>query len=214
MHLLLAISGGFSSSAAFSWSNWDWCLFELLLGFLEGPHNRGLPSNPTTCRTPPSWMEIGLGVFSDGPAQRPHEHFCSTMSHSIAHHPLRMEHCHCVWSRESRVEIWSGRLCLPCVEPRRQCENVTQLVQVVFSVWCGSFEVGAAACVARCALFSITILTGLLPAAAALYSVEHCPARSLQHELRKPPLTRSVGQSAAHTHCTDQFLPPLLPFMK
>ena len=177
-----------------------------MLGFLEGPHNRGLPSNPTTCRAPPSWMEIGLGVFSDGSAHLPHNRFCSAMLHRIAHHPLRTEHCHCVWSRESCAEIRSGRLCLPCVEPRRQCENVTQMVQVAFSVWCGSFECGAAACAVRCALLSISILLGPLSAAAGLYSVEHCPARSLQHELHKLPLTRSVGQSAARTHCTDQFL--------
>ena len=35
-----------SSHTAFSWSNWKQYLLDLI-GFLEGTHNKGLPSNPT-----------------------------------------------------------------------------------------------------------------------------------------------------------------------
>ena len=56
MHFLLTNSGCFSSSAAFSWSNWEQHLLDLL-GFPEGVHNRELPSNPTIYTRSPSLDE-------------------------------------------------------------------------------------------------------------------------------------------------------------
>ena len=53
---LLTNSGCFSSSTAFSWSNWEQYLLKLF-GSLEGAHNTGLPSNPTIYTTSPSLDE-------------------------------------------------------------------------------------------------------------------------------------------------------------
>ena len=50
MRFLLTNSGCFSSSAAFSWSNWEQYSLDLL-GFPEGARNRGLPSNTTVYTT-------------------------------------------------------------------------------------------------------------------------------------------------------------------
>ena len=47
----------FSRSDLFSWSNWEQCLLELLFGFSEGAHNRGLPPNSTIYTTSPSLDE-------------------------------------------------------------------------------------------------------------------------------------------------------------
>ena len=57
MHFQLPNSGYFSLSAAFSWSNWEQYLLELIIWFPEGAHYRGLPSSPTTYTTLPSLDE-------------------------------------------------------------------------------------------------------------------------------------------------------------
>ena len=57
MRFLLTNSGHFSSNAAFSWSNWEQYLLELIVWFSEGAHNRGLPPNPTICTASPSLDE-------------------------------------------------------------------------------------------------------------------------------------------------------------
>ena len=63
MHFLLTNSGHFSLSAAFSWSNWEQCLLELIIWFSGGAHNRGLPSSPTIYTTSPSLDEDLLLVW-------------------------------------------------------------------------------------------------------------------------------------------------------
>ena len=50
-------SRSFSSSAAFSWSNWEQYLLELIVRRSEVAHNKGLPSNPTIYTTSPSLDE-------------------------------------------------------------------------------------------------------------------------------------------------------------
>ena len=54
MRFLLTNSGCFSSSAAFSWSNWEQYLLELIVWFSGGAHDRELLSDPTIHTTSPS----------------------------------------------------------------------------------------------------------------------------------------------------------------
>ena len=80
---LLTNSRKLLSIAAFSWSDWEWYLLELIFDFLEGARNRGFTSNHPICTTSPSLDEsqslIRLMVF----------HFvcpsllCSTLLYSI-----------------------------------------------------------------------------------------------------------------------------------
>ena len=117
MRFLLTNSGCFSPSAAFSWSNWEQYLLELIFGFLEGARNRGLPSNPTIYTTSPSladnrplaWL---LVVHSACPMIAPIPHYCTaTTFHRPSQFVLKMEHfCYVsVDFRESHVEIRSRR---------------------------------------------------------------------------------------------------------
>ena len=93
------------------------------------------------------------------------------------------------WVEDHMKKYGQEGFCSPCVAPRHQCENVTQLVQMIFSAWRGYFEYGSVSCVVRCWSFYINVLIGFLSALAGLHNVEHCPARSLHHGLRRLPLT-------------------------
>ena len=79
MHFLSTVSGCFSLSTAFSWSNWEQYFLELI-GFLEGAHNRGLPFNPTIYTTSLSlnedWPLVWLTVV----------HFACPMISSIPYY--------------------------------------------------------------------------------------------------------------------------------
>ena len=99
MCFLLTNFSRFSSSAAFSWSNWEQYLLESF-GFPEGAHNRGLPSNPTIYTASPSldedrplvWLVV---VHFACPMISSVSHCCTV---STFHHPsqfvLKTEHCH------------------------------------------------------------------------------------------------------------------------
>ena len=89
--VLLTNSRSFSSSAAFSWSNWEQYLLELVnhLVFWKELINRGLPSNPTIYTTSHS---LAFGVVGGGSFRLPHNLFCSTLLYSI-HFSLPVTTC-------------------------------------------------------------------------------------------------------------------------
>ena len=62
MYFLLNNSGCFSSAAAFSWSDQEHYLLELIIWFSERAHSRGLLSNPTIYTTKQHllWMKTSL----------------------------------------------------------------------------------------------------------------------------------------------------------
>ena len=87
----LTHSGCFSSSAAFSWSNWEQYLLELIVWFSRGAHNRGLSSNPIIYTTSPSLDEDQplvwwVAVHFTCPTISSIPHYCSVLF--IARHNL------------------------------------------------------------------------------------------------------------------------------
>ena len=79
-NFLLSNSRYFLLYDAFSWSNWEQCLLELIYDFPEEAHNRGLPSNLTIYTVSLSldedqslmWLVVGLFCL-------PHNIFHSTL---------------------------------------------------------------------------------------------------------------------------------------
>ena len=103
----------FSRSDLFSWSNWEQCLLELLFGFSEGAHNRGLPPNSTIYTTSPSldedWALVWLVmVHFTFPVISCVPHYCtvSTLYH-LSQFVLKMEHLIRNDSRKQAQECFS-----------------------------------------------------------------------------------------------------------
>ena len=128
---------------AFSWSNREQCLLELIYDFAEEAHNRGLLSNLTIYTVSLSldedqslmWLVVGLFCL-------PHNIFHSTLL--ISNHfspPIRICFKNGAFSlnlnKESRVEIWSRRFVCLFVSliwnPNIKVINITKLVQVIFN---------------------------------------------------------------------------------
>ena len=146
MCFLLTKPACFSSSATFSWSNWEQYLLELIIWFSEGAHNRGPPSNPTIYTTSPFLDEdqtlVWLVVV----------HFaCPTIS--------SIPHC-CTLSTfhlPSQFVLKTQRFPFVSVENRRRkygqegffrltwntnikVIHITKMVQMIFNTWFGYFE--------------------------------------------------------------------------
>ena len=138
---------------AFSWSNREQCLLELIYDFAEEAHNRGLLSNLTIYTVSLSldedqslmWLVVGLFCL-------PHNIFHSTLL--ISNHfspPIRICFKNGAFllnlNKESRVEIWSRRfVCLffsLIWNPNIKVINITKLVQVIFNAWFGYLENGS-----------------------------------------------------------------------
>lgn len=104
------------------WPCWSRARWNELSGFLEGAHNRGLPSSPATFLTLPSRTKTSLAVAGGGSRHLPHELVRSTSSYSM-HLPSLVVMCFesgqfpLRFSRESRVEYGQEGL-FACVEPR------------------------------------------------------------------------------------------------
>ena len=82
MRFLLTNSGCFSSSAAFSWSNWEKYL-ELTVWFPEEAHNRGLHSNPTIYTASLFGWKPAFGVVGGGSFYFLHDLLHFTLLYSI-----------------------------------------------------------------------------------------------------------------------------------
>ena len=130
---LLTNSGRFSSSAAFSWSNWEQYLLELMFGFPERAHNRGLPSNPTIYTTSPSldedWPLVWLVVVHFAcPTISSIPHCCTVSTfHRPSQFILNTERFHYV-SVENRMWKYGqeGFFHLTYVEPKHQSDSHNQ----------------------------------------------------------------------------------------
>ena len=112
MRFLLTNSGCFLLSAAFSWSNWEQYLLELIVWFSGGAHNRGLPSNPTIYTTSPSldedqpllWLVM---VYFACPTISSVPHYCTVSTfHCPSQFVLKTEHFHYV-SVEKHMQKYS-----------------------------------------------------------------------------------------------------------
>ena len=131
MRFLLTNSGCFSSSAAFSWSNWEQYSLDLL-GFPEGAHNRELPSNPTIYTRSPSldedqslmWLvpaHFACPLLSSIP------HYCTVFTfHCPSQFVLKMEHFHYILVKTHMWKFSQGGffvfVCLTYVDPKHQSD--------------------------------------------------------------------------------------------
>ena len=132
MCFLLTNSRRFLSDA-FSWSNWEQYLLELIVWFSRGAHNRGLPSNPTIYTTSPSldedrplvWLVI---VHFACPTISSVPHCCTVHTfHSTPQFILKPE-CFHYFLVENRMRKYGqeGFFHLTYVEPKHQSNSHNQ----------------------------------------------------------------------------------------
>ena len=149
MCFLLTNSGRFLLSAAFSWSNWEQYLLELIVWFSEGVHNRGLPSNPTIYTTSLSLnrdlsLVLLVVVHFTWPTIFSILHYCTVSTfHHLSQFVLKMEDITFKWRitcRNTVKKVVFFFFFLTLWNPNLKATNISNLVHRIFNPWFGYFE--------------------------------------------------------------------------
>ena len=138
MRFLLTNSGRFSSSAAFSWFNWEQYLLELIFWFLEGAHGRGLCSSPTIYTSPSLGEDRPLlwlmAVHFACPTISSIPHYCTVSTfHHLSQFVSKMERF-CYVSVENCMRKYSQEGFFSLMwNPNIKAIDITKLVQMIFN---------------------------------------------------------------------------------